>query len=360
MNWRDITHPQAGGAEHFVHEVGRRLARHNDVTLLCGNYPGSKEEESIDGIRVIRSGGRFSVYAIAFLRFQKGQFDVVLDDINGVPFFSTLYSDAPVLPIIHHIVGWRIFRRELPFPLSVVGWLCERFIPIVYRGQRFVVVSNSTRQELMDEFRIPPENISVIYSGLDIDLTAVQQKSPHPTVAYVGRIKDYKRVEDTIKAFAKVCELVPTTRLIIAGKGGTSALRALVKRLNISDSVDFRGEVDEDEKVRILSSAWVFVTTSIKEGWGLCPVEANACGTPAISYNVPGLRDSIRDGYNGILVKDGDIDSLAQRIHAVIADDDLISRLGTHGKEWASRFTWDRTAEDIWKVIDEEVHRNER
>jgi len=359
LNWRDITHPQAGGAERFVHEVGRRLARDNEVTLFCGSYPGSKEEECIDGVRVVRSGGRFSVYVQALLRFKRGKFDVVLDDINGVPFFSTLYSDTPVIPVLHHVVGWEIFSRELPFPMSAIGWLSERSIPLFYHNRHFIVVSESTRQELVDDLHIHPDNISVVDSGIDIDLTAVRQKSPYPIVAYVGRIKDYKRVDDIIEAFAKVHEQSPTARLVIAGKGETGALRELTEKLNISGSVDLRGEVDESEKVRILSSAWVFVTASMKEGWGLCPIEANACGTPAIAYDVPGLRDSIRNGYNGILIRDGDIDSLAQGIQAVISDDDLISRLGAHGKEWASRFTWDRTAEDVWKII-EEVRRNEQ
>lgn len=357
LNWRDISHPQAGGAERFVHEIGRRLAHHDEVTLFCGRYPDSKEEELIDGIRVIRSGGRFSVYIRALLFFKRGRFDVVLDDINGIPFFSPLYSDAPVIPILHHIVGWRIFSRELPFPLSVWGWLCERSIPLFYRRRRFIVVSESTRQELVDALRIPREHISIIHSGLDLDLTGRQQKSPCPTVAYVGRIKDYKRVEDTIRAFAKVRELSPSAKLIIAGRGRTVALRELADRLGISDSVDFRGEVDDDEKVRILSSAWVFVTTSMKEGWGLGPVEANACGTPVISYDVAGLRDSVKDGYNGILVEDGDITSLAREIHAVISDRGLVSRLGANGREWASRFTWDRALMDVWKVIREEVRR---
>jgi glycosyltransferase involved in cell wall biosynthesis len=353
LNWRDITHPQAGGAERFVHEIGKRLARHNEVTLFCGSYPGSKEEERIEGMKVVRAGGRFSVYIRALLNFKRGAYDIVLDDVNGIPFFSTLYSDAPVIPILHHIVGWKLFSRELPFPLSAIGWMCERSIPIFYRNRRFIVVSESTRQELMDELHVPPEDITVVNNGIDIDLTALQQKALFPTVAYVGRIKGYKRVEDIVRAFAKVHEWSTTAKLIIAGRGEMSALRELVERLGISDSVDFREGVDEDEKVRILSSAWVFVTASMKEGWGLSPLEANACGTPAISYDVPGLRDSIRDGYNGILVRNGDIDSLAMKIHIVISDNDLISKLSANGREWASRFTWDRAADDTRRIMEE-------
>ena len=347
LNWRDITHPQSGGAECFIHEIGRRLAKTNEVTLFCGMYPGASKEDVIDGIHVRRMGNQFTLYLRAVTAYKKHYFDLVIDDINGVPFFSPLYADTTIIPVIHHVMGWPIFQKELPPPLSYVGYLAEKSIPRIYKNQRFIVVSESTKKDLSGMLGVAPEKISIVYSGLTLDTSAMVPKTAQPTLCYVGRVKAYKRVDDLIRAFAQIVVKFPTARLIIAGRGDYDDLRAIATELGVADQVELRGEVSEDEKVRILSSSWVCMMASMKEGWGLGPMEANRCRTPVVAYNVPGIRDSMKDGETAYLVADGNVDELAAKTIQLLSDDAVREKMSQAALEWASQFTWDRTVYDL-------------
>jgi glycosyltransferase involved in cell wall biosynthesis len=352
LNWRDINHPQAGGAERYVHEIGRRLALKHEVTFLCGGYPGASSEETIDGMRTIRRGGQYTIYIHAAMHLMSVRsYDLIIDDINGIPFFSPLLTGIPLIAIIHHVVGLEIFRKELPFPLSGIGYLAEGSIPWVYRKSQTVTVSESSKAELQ-ELGLDETRMTVIHNGVDVDRQIeLSPKSSTPLVAYFGRIKGYKRVDHVIRAFVKVRERLPSARLVIAGRGEEEELRKLAEELNIAPSVDFQGEVDEAEKRRLLSSSWVFVTASMKEGWGLAVIEANACGTPAIAYDVPGLRDSIVNRQNGQLVPDGDVDGLSQAIITLLLDDDMRNEMSRKALSWADRFSWDNSASAFEELI---------
>ncbi len=361
LNWRDIRDPLAGGAEAYLHQIGRRLARAHDVSLFCRRYEGGSPRDEIDGVRIIRRGGSFSVYLYFMLSYlftlRRERFDVVVDGINGVPFFTPLFVRGPKIAIIFHIVGWEIFFRELPFPLSLVGLVAERMIPLIYRRVPVVVISDSTKDEAV-RFGIAENRISLVYCGVESISESAgtsYNKSTNPSVAYFGRIKEYKQLDHLVKAFSQVNVDMPQAELSIAGRGDYSGLEKLVESLGLSQSVRLVGEVSDEEKEKMLGEAWVFVTPSMKEGWGITVIEANNCGTPAIAYNVPGLRDSIRDGETGLLVPAGNIDELAGAISRILGDSELRYRLSQNALTWASRFNWDNSAEDFSRVIGEVI-----
>ncbi|MFC1999228.1 glycosyltransferase family 4 protein [Chloroflexota bacterium] len=353
FNWRDITHAMAGGAEVYLHEIAKRLTNEHEVVLFCGKYKGCKGRDEIDGIRIIRRGGSFSVYLHAIFSYlinlRKENYDVVVDSINGVPFFTPLFVRKPKVAIMHHLVKKEIFFRELPLPLAPVGWLAEKTIPFLYGKLPMVTVSDSSRQELI-EFGIPEERIRIIYNAIDHTALGYGAKSPKPLIAYVGRIKQYKQVDHLLQAFEIVKKEIAEAELVIAGRGDYGELRKLVKAQTDS-CITLAGEVSEEEKVEILKKAWVFVTPSMKEGWGISVIEANACGTPAIAYDVPGLRDSIRDGETGLLVPQGDIEQLAKAIIELLTDSELRTRVGQNALGWSSCFSWDRSAEEFEQVL---------
>jgi glycosyltransferase involved in cell wall biosynthesis len=355
FNWRDIRDPLAGGAEEYIHQIGKKLAEKSEVFLYCRRYEGSSHREVIDGITVVRRGGSFSVYLYAFFdylfKLRKRNFDVVVDGINGVPFFTPLFVRKPKVAVMHHLVGREIFFKELPFPLAAVGWAAEQMIRWVYRRTPMIAVSDSTRDELI-EFGIPEKRIRIVNNAIEHRERQAIDKSTKPTFTYLGRIKEYKQLDHLIKTLPRVIAEVPRAELIIAGRGDYSHLASLAGELNVSHSVRFIGEVSEEEKVEVLSRAWVFVTPSMKEGWGITVIEANDCGTPAIGYNVPGLSDSIQDGKTGLLVPSGDIKELAKAIVRVIDDSELRERLSQNARSWAAGFSWDSSAKEFEKVLD--------
>ncbi len=357
INWRDIKNPEAGGAEVHLREISKRIAaKGHEVTVLASRFEGSPSEEEVDGVRIVRRGGKFSfnyhVPWVAKALLAKEDFDIVVDDINKIPFYTPLYIKKPILALSHHLFAETIFL-EAAFPLAAYVYLSEGLIPLVYRRTRFVAVSESTRRDLVRR-GIPAANIEVVHNAVDHSRYTPGEfsKASEPLIAYLGRIKRYKRINLVLLAAKIVFEKFPTARLVIVGSGDyLPDLVRQAKRLGITDRVDFTGFVTEEEKIEILRKAHVVVNPSSKEGWGVTVTEANACGTPVVASDVPGLRDAVVDGQTGFLVKYGDVTGFAYRILQILSDDSLRKRLSQAAVSWAREFNWDRSADSIMNVI---------
>lgn len=354
FNWRDIKNPEAGGAEVHLQEIFKRIAKKgHEIVLVSSKFNGCEGFEVIDGIKIIRIGNKFNFnFAAIFYyltKLRKEHFDVVVDDISKIPLCTPLYIKKPLIAIVLHIHGRTLFR-ELPFFMASYVWLSEKILIPFYKTKKIISISESTKKELV-EMGISAKSVAVIHSGIMNHENMSYTKSKDPLVVYVGRIKAYKQLDHLIKAFKIAKGKVENSKLIIAGKGDKTLLRKLAFESGLNSSVEFYNEVSEDEKLKLLHEAWVFVIPSMKEGWGITVIEANACGTPAIAYDVPGLRDSIRDGFNGILVKDGDIEALSNCIIKILKDDILRRELSKNSLQWAKRFDWDRSAEQFLELI---------
>jgi len=351
LNWRGHDDPLAGGAESYVMSVCRRLSsRGYSITLVCRRPRGFLREEVVDGVRVRRMGGPFTLYlrvAWAYLTGLRNECDVIVESINGVPFFSPLYARKPVIAIIHHITD-RIFFRELPLPLAALGYLAERSIPLVYRGATMAAVSESTREDMV---KLGMSDVAITGEGIEPPgAPARHNREQHPTVIYLGRVKKYKRIGLLIEACQLVREKHPELALWIVGTG--DALAALREGAKGKDWVSFYGFADEPTKAELLSRAWLFATPTSKEGFGLTVVEANAYGLPAVGIDVAGIRDSISDGYSGLLVDEDTPSALASAIERLVSDDKLREKLSENAVEWAQRFSWDGVSDAISQLIE--------
>jgi glycosyltransferase involved in cell wall biosynthesis len=242
-----------------------------------------------------------------------------------------------------------VFKKYLPkWMAAFFAWSESRLVPLVYRGVHFVTISDDTLRE-MRRSGVDTRTTGLVRCGVDKALIP-GQKAATPTVLYLGRLKAYKRVDKLIETFASVRERVPNAVLEIAGTGDAlPSLEALVKRLNLNGSVRFQGFVDDDRKRELLQRAWVTVTLSEIEGWGITAIEGNACGTPAIAHDVSGLREAIVDGESGLIVPEGG--DVGSAIVMVLQDDILRARLERGALRRAELFSWDKTARDMFLEI---------
>jgi len=368
LNWEDLSNPQAGGAEVHLQEILKRIARkgHN-LTLLCSGFPGGKSSEIIDGIRIIRRGSRYNFNLVApfALRslLRRSPWDIVIEDINKIPFYTPLYThNLPLLVIIPHLFADSVFK-EINFVLGTYIYLSEKPIPWLYRGFKFMVISESTKQDLIKR-GLPPQDIHVIHCGIDHSLyhpDPAVKKDPLPTVIYLGRLKKYKSIDHLLSAFALTLRRIPQAKLNVVGDGDYKRhLINLADKLNISHRVEFTGFVSKEEKVKRLQQAWVAVYPSLKEGWGLTNIEANACGTPVIASNVPGLKDSVIHGETGLLFEYGDVQKLSQYLVEILSDANCREKLTQGGLAWAKRFSWDEAAEKTLELIQKSVETHRR
>lgn len=363
LNWQDIKHPLGGGAEVHMHEIFKRIvARGHSVTLFCSRFEGSSEEEVIDGIRVVRKGGRnffnFRVPAGYRKETAREHYDVVVDDINKIPFYTPLYVREPLVGIVHHLFDTTVFSETI-FVAAVYVYAMERAALPLYRNIPMAVVSESTKQELI-RHGFSETNISIVQNAVNQNtyhpIEAGQE--PGPVVGYLGRLKKYKSIDHLLSAFAIVRKDIPDVKLVIVGDGDAKPLlQAAAKQLGIDDAVTFCGFVPSEEKVRLLSQMKVVVNSSAKEGWGLTVIEANACGVPVVASDVPGLRDSVVDERTGFLYEYGNIEQLAQKITLVLRDDNLRSRFSKEAIAWSKTFSWDTSADAMLKVLEEAIER---
>ncbi len=309
-----------------------------------------------DGIRILRRGHWFAAnlaLRAAYKRELRGEhFDVVIEDINKLPFFAPRWANAPVLAVVPNLFGTTVFAETGPLEAAYV-LLHEALIPRVYRATPFLAISESTRDDLVRR-GIAAAHVSVVHCGLDHErFRPSAPKADRPTVVFLGRLRKYKGVDVLLDAFAEVRRKLPDVRLDIVGNGPhRRSLETRARRLGLGDAVTFGGYVSAQEKVARLSAAHVSVCPSPKEGWGLTVIESNACGTAVIASRSPGLVDSVRDGESGILVPHGDVKSLADAMLRVLGDPELRARLESQGLAWARTFTWDRCADEAYAVLE--------
>ncbi len=345
LNWRDPRNPEAGGAEVHLHEVAKRLAAEGFACIQFSHaFAGAPVEEKIDGVRILRRGGKF-LYNFTVWRSlrrwcDEQRVDVVLDDSNKIAFFAPWRCDRPVVLQLHHLFGRTLFR-ETHFALALYVLFFERLMSWAYRGVRVLTGSESSRRELLDKgFRdvdIAPEGVNLI----DYALSAPPSRR-RGLVLYVGRIKRYKGLDAILRALSRLRKSRPEARLAIAGTGDdTPRLRRIAKELGLESAVDFLGFVDEKRKVELYHEAEAVVNSSRKEGWGLTSIEANACGTPVVATDVPGLCDSVRHGETGFLVPFGDAEAFAAALDRLLGDRDLWQRLSLNARKWAEAHTWE-------------------
>lgn len=348
FNWRDKKHKWAGGAEIYIHEIAENLVKQgNQVTIFCGNDRLNKDEEVINGVQVIRRGGFFTVYiwAVIYYIFRfRNKFDVVIDSENGIPFFTPLFIRKPKFLLIHHI-HQDVFRSYLRFPLSTFAIFLEsRLMPFVYRQQKVITVSESSRKEIMKMGLATSENITVINPGAQLGDFGLRAKTKYPSLLYLGRLKPYKNLDIVLQAFKQVLRKLPNAKLNIGGTGESIyKLKELSAILDIDKSVNFLGHVSEQKKTELLAESWVMVQPSMIEGWGITVIEANASGTPVIASKVNGLMDSVKDKVTGILITPRDTTKWATEITRLLTDTPLRKELSSEAYKWSRNFSWTRS-----------------
>lgn len=355
VNWRDIRNPEAGGAEIYYHEIFRRLAAGGgyDVTVLSHAFPGAPPQEDADGLHVVRRGGKFlfNFTAMRYIRTHQQRYDLIIEDLNKLPFFTPLYVTKPRMHMVMHFFGSAIFQ-EAPWPMALYVYLMEKTIPLIYARDPFSVISRSTCREVA-RFCRHPEPVRVVEPGIDLGFfKPVRPKATPPFLLYIGRVKKYKNIQLIIRNMTALRQAVPDLRLVIAGAGDhTGPLQALTRSLSLDRVVSFPGFVSEESKRDLLSSAALIVNPSAKEGWGITNIEANACGTISVSSRVPGLMDSVDDGRTGLLFDyDNDAD-FREKTLRLLQDPPLRERMEKEARKFASRFEWDRLARDMGDFI---------
>jgi len=352
LNWRDIKNPEAGGSEVLTYEIAKRLVKDHscDITLFTATFANGLPLEHVDGIHVVREGCKYTVYdkAKKHIKSKLNDYDLIIDEINARGFLVPKFvKDKPVVALIHQLSTEQFFH-EVPFPLNFIArYYLEKKWLSYYRQTPTITVSNSTKTELealgfTDVYMIP-EGLSVT------PLPAVPQKETQPTIVFIGRLKKHKLPDHAIRAFSIINEKIPDAKMWVIGDG---YLRQKLQDLNVKN-VTFHGHVNNSKKFELLSKAHLVLMPAMREGWGLVVTESNAMGTPVVAYNVPGLRDSVKDSETGILTKENTPSGLASAALLLLEDGNLLYQLSNNAIAFSRNFSWDTSANIFINILTE-------
>ncbi|HSX35385.1 MAG TPA: glycosyltransferase family 4 protein [Patescibacteria group bacterium] len=363
LTWKDRTHPSAGGAEVISHELRLRLtAEGHDVTLLTCGYTGALKSESVDGVTVIRVGNNRYLHpwqaAAYYIRYLRNKFDIVVEEVNGAPYFSVLFGKRSQRFLFYHHLEREVWLHEAKPPVSYAGYYVFEPLATHILGNAkvpLITVSESSRQE-MARYGFPLDKISIISEGIEFkplsDL-ARGRKYRRPTVLSLGGIRAMKRTLDQIKAFELAKQRMPNLQMKIAGDAGGAYGRAVLDyaaHSKYADDIAYLGRIPQADKPELMRRCHLITVTSVKEGWGLIVTEAASQGTPAVVYDVPGLRDSVRSGQTG-LVTAPHPEAMADGITHMLEDQPLYERIRTSAWEWSKQINFAQSYHDFKTAV---------
>jgi glycosyltransferase involved in cell wall biosynthesis len=349
VNWRDLENPEAGGAEVFTHEVAKQwVAQGNEVTLLASGFRGAAATADLDGVQVrrlgrLRTGSYHALVQRELVRLR--DFDVVVESINTLAFLTPLWRRRlpPTVTLVHQLAV-DVWDEEFSRPLAFLGRRIERGLLRPYRDVPVAAVSRSTRDDLL---QLGLTNVTVVPPGRDEppELHGLE-KEPVPTFLFVGRLAANKRPEHAVEAFRIIKDELPSARLWLVGTG---PLEDELDR-TLPAGATLLGRLPREELYARMATAHCLLMPSVREGWGMVVVEANSVGTPAVGYDVGGIRDSIRDGRTGLLATAGDPLALATQAIALVTDEARYEVVRSAATAWADGFSWVRTADGLMRL----------
>ncbi|MET7637972.1 glycosyltransferase family 4 protein [Streptomyces sp. NPDC005438] len=345
---RDLGNPAAGGSELLIDKIASGLHQlGHQVTLLCGGPAADRD------YRVVSAGGDAEHFLRAPRTFRRevGACDLLVEVCNGMPYLAPLWHHGPTLCFVNH-VHTDLWGVRYPGPAARMGRRLEHWaLARNHRSNLKVAVSGSTA-EAMRGIGVPEEDIRIVHNGVEEPPTLLP-RSPEPMFLAMGRLVEYKRIDLLLRLWERV-RPVTGGRLVIIGEGPERRrLEAMA-----GPGVVFTGHVSEEEKHRLLCESWMLLHPSMVEGWGLVVTEAAIRGTPAIGFDIPGLRDSIEDGVTGLLARGES--SFAAHWCALALSEERREHLGAAARQRAARFQWSRTVHTFREVAIEAYGHGQR
>ena len=299
--WKDLRHPLAGGAERVGHEWRRRLvAEGHHVRHVTARYAGSTEADVIEGVETIRRGttavGHYPSAVAWHRRAGRPEADVIIEEVNTIPYFVGPRSPRERLVRLYFQLAREIWFYQTPFPIAAAGYAAETAYTWLQsrRAGTTITISEDSRRDLA-RFGFDPSRVDIVHVGIDnrpLDTVATPVKEPAFTVLFHGSLRAMKRPIEALRGFHAFIRAGGRGQLWISGGGDDRPLRRYAARHGLTERVTFFGRTSEEEKLSLMRRASVLVATSVKEGWGLIVTEANSMGTPAIAYDVDGLRSA--------------------------------------------------------------------
>lgn len=361
-SWKDMSHPEAGGAEVVSTALRKRLVQSGHKVLLVTSRPkGAHEHDNTDDVITIRSGGRFSVYWRAYRERKKvsgifKQVDVVVDEMNTLPFFAGSYMKARQKKVLlTYQLARKVWFFQMPFPLNYMGYIIEPlYLRLAARSYRQVITESQSTVDDLRRNGFKHNRINTFHVAINTKPIKKLERKTGKHILFFGALRPMKRPLDAVKAFEHAHDQDPSLTLDLAGNDvGAYAekVRTYIENSRCRDAITLHGRVSKEAKIDLMKRASVQLVTSVKEGWGLIASEANSQGTPVVAYDVDGVRDSVIDAKTGLLAKDGDTEALGNLVLKMLSDKEGYEALRRTAWEFSKTLTNDTMYKEFMNAL---------
>ncbi|MFN6013540.1 MAG: glycosyltransferase family 4 protein [Flavobacteriales bacterium] len=272
--------------------------------------------------------------------------------------YLSLGSKVPQVGVIHDI-NFEHFPKDLPF--SARAYLRYFFPKFAAKASHIITVSNYSKEDISRTYDIDSEKITAIWNGVSNVFRPLAEKEKekvrekytlgNPYFLFVGAIHPRKNVKRLIEAFSLFKQLNDSPiRLLIVGE---SLWKNFTEEFELSDEIEdsirFTGHLSPNELSRVMASADLFTYVSYFEGFGIPLVEAMKCGTPILSGNRTSLPEVAGDA--AMYCDPFDVSDIAEKMKRITSDVQIKASLSTKGLERSLEFSWDKAAQEVWKVL---------
>ena len=398
------SHPYSGGQGIYVRHLSKALQRlGHEVTVLSGPpYPqldDAIELEKIPSLDLfgvedrikefkfsllfspldlyewisVMTGGfpepyTFGRRVLKHLKESEREFDVILDNQSLCYSLLDIQKLYPLVVTIHHPIT-KDHRLEIENASNWKERLSSRrwhnFLPMQKKVSpklnKIICVSGPSKQDVVEEFIVNPENVEVILNGIDIETFKPDIDSKvveNRIVTTASADIPLKGLRFLINALPRVLKDFPQTHLMVIGKSpNESKIRKLINDLCLKERISFKSNLSEEEIVDIYRTSQIAVIPSLYEGFGFGAGEAMACGTPLISTDSGGLKDVIGD--SAIKIASGSIEEIENTIISLFQDPEKREQLSLKGRNrMEDLFDWKIAALNYVKVFEETINKH--
>ena len=277
--------------------------------------------------------------------------------------YNSLRSPYKNLIVIHDL-NFEHYPEKMP---SLVRKYYRHFTPkFARKATRIATVSLFSKKDIEQQYGIEPEKIDIVYNGVNEKFVPVTEEvkqatrekytNGSPYFIYVGALNDRKNLGNLFKAFDrfKSSENNDIKLMIVGNKmWNNKGLEHIYERMQYKNEVIFTGRLEPDDLYKATGSALAMTYVSYFEGFGIPILEAFASGIPVITSNVTSMPEVAGDA--ALLVDPFDVDDISKAMTTLSSDEKLRKELIERGLERRKQFSWDKSAESLWKAIERTV-----
>lgn len=356
--------PNRVGSSEFCFQLLSKLSKIdtvNEYSVLLPVEPSSdmpKETEKWKYV-VIQSKKLWTLLGLS-RKLKNYKLDVFFSPTHYLPLYTSSPSVISIFDV-SYLYFPNLFKKKDLYQLKLWGGYS------IKKAQKIITISNSSKNDIIKMYKVNPDKVTVIYPGIKIqnseftiqNMEELKKKFGIDSkyILFVGTLQPRKNIIKLIEAFAKLKE--KDFNLVIVGKKGWHFEEILnaPKKYNVEDRVKFLDSVSDEDLPGFYKNALCFCLPSLYEGFGLPILEAMQYGCPVATSNVSSLPEA---GGDAVVYFDPEnVEDITKALHSLVNDEELRNKLVKKGYEQIKKFSWEKTARETLKVLEEVGNKHE-